>query len=93
MTPMTTKLSFYTTDGCHLCEQAKTLLQQLLAHHPGRYQIEVSDIVTSEALIEQYGHQIPVLNGHKQGQAPLNWPFDYTDLITYLELNPANVEP
>ena len=89
---MTTKLSFYTTDGCHLCEQAKTLLQQLLAHHPGRYQIEVIDIVISEALIEQYGHQIPVLTSHKQGQAPLNWPFDYLDLLAYLELTPVNAE-
>jgi glutaredoxin len=92
MTPMTTKLSFYTTDGCHLCEQAKALLQQLLAHHPGRYQIEVIDIVISEALIEQYGHQIPVLANHKHGQAPLNWPFDYTDLLTYLELISTNAE-
>lgn len=89
---MTTKLSFYTTAGCHLCEQAKALLQQLLVHHPGRYQIEVIDIVESDALIEQYGHHIPVLSGHQQGQTALHWPFDYIDLLAYLELAPVNAE-
>lgn len=90
---MTTELSFYTTDGCHLCEQAKILLQQLLARYPERYQIELIDIITSDELVEQYGHQIPVLSGHQQGQTPLTWPFDYADLLRYLELTPANVEP
>lgn len=92
MIPMITELSFYTTDSCHLCEQAKALLQQLLADYPERYQIEAIDIVESDALIEQYGHRIPVLSDHKHEQTVLAWPFDYTGLLTYLELIPANAE-
>jgi glutaredoxin len=81
---MTIELTFYTTDGCHLCEDAKALLQQLLAHNPERYQIEMVDIASSDALIEQYGTRIPVIKivGRKND---LGWPFDYSQLIAYVE--------
>jgi len=76
---MTINLSFYTTDGCHLCEEAKVLLQQLLAQQPERFQVEVIDIVESNDLVEQYGTRIPVVV--REGDLhDLGWPFDYPEL-------------
>ena len=80
---MTIELSFYTTDGCHLCEQAMVLLQQLLAQYPEQYQIELVDIVESDSLVELYGVRIPVIA--KQGDIEgLGWPFDGVQLLTYV---------
>lgn len=84
MTQMTINLTFYTTDGCHLCEEATVFLQQLLAQCPERYQIELVDIIESDGLVEQYGTRIPVVT--KQGvQQDLAWPFDYTHLLSFVE--------
>jgi len=76
---MIVNLSFYTTDGCHLCEEAKVLLQQLLAQQPERFQIEVVDIIESNDLVEQYGTRIPVVV-REGDQQDLGWPFDYFEL-------------
>lgn len=81
---MTTNLTFYTTDGCHLCDEAKVFLQQLLAQRPDCYQIELVDVVESDELVEQYGTRIPVVT--KDGaQQDLAWPFDYTNLLSFVE--------
>jgi len=80
---MTTELIFYTTDGCHLCEEATVLLKQLLAKYPEQYQIELVDIVESDRLVELYGVRIPVIA--KQGDIEgLGWPFDGAQLLTYV---------
>jgi len=81
---MTINLIFYTTDGCHLCDEAKEFLQQLLAQRPERYQIELVDIAESEELVEQYGTSIPVVR-KENFQQDLGWPFDYTDLLSFVE--------
>jgi len=81
---MTINLTFYTTDGCHLCDEAKAFLQQLLEQRPDRYQIELVDVVESDKLVEQYGTRIPVVT--KDGvQQDLAWPFDYTNLLSFVE--------
>ncbi|ORU94463.1 MAG: hypothetical protein A6F71_09290 [Cycloclasticus sp. symbiont of Poecilosclerida sp. M] len=78
------ELVFYTTDGCHLCENAKVPLRQLLADLPEQYQIEVVDIIEPESLVEQYGTRIPVVA--KEGQKnDLGWPFDYAALKGFVE--------
>jgi hypothetical protein len=81
---MTIELVFYTTDGCHLCEDAQGLLQQLLADYPQCYQVEIIDIVESESLVEQYGTRIPVI-ANSTGKSDLGWPFDYPKLISFVE--------
>ena len=81
---MTINLTFYTTDGCHLCEEAKELLQQLLSTRPERYQIEIVDIVEAESLIEQYGTRIPVIK-RNVSVTDLGWPFDFSGLVAYVE--------
>lgn len=85
MTLMTTNLIFYTTEGCHLCEQAQVLLQDLLREYSAKYQIEIVDIVESEALIQQYGTRIPVLV-NVGAREDLGWPFDYQSLLHFIGL-------
>jgi len=80
---MTIELSFYTTDGCHLCEEATALLRDLLMQSPEQYQIEVIDIAQSDALIEQYGTRIPVVS-RVLDTAELGWPFDYQQLLSFM---------
>jgi len=77
------ELTFYTTDGCHLCEEAKLLLQRLLSDQPECYQVEIIDIIQSDDLVERYGVKIPVV---KKGVNPegLDWPFDYGALLEYV---------
>jgi len=85
---MTVELTFYTTEGCHLCEQAQGLLQNLLQQYPSCYQIEIVDIVESDALIQQYGARIPVLQ-KVAAKEELAWPFDYQSLLHFLGIASA----
>ena len=82
---MTTNSIFYTTEGCHLCEQAQGLLQNLLREYPAKYQIEIVDIVDSETLIQQYGTRIPVLQ-KVATKEDLGWPFEHQSLIHFIGL-------
>lgn len=71
-------LTLYTTWGCHLCEQAEQLLLNLgLA---GQFQLV--DIVDDEAAFARYRVAIPVL---KHGDNELYWPFDESQLATWLK--------
>lgn len=71
------ELTLYTTAGCHLCEQAETLLDAA-----GIRFVSV-DIEADLALLERYGVRIPVVqdsNGRELG-----WPFDGTMLREFVE--------
>jgi glutaredoxin len=76
------KIELLTTLGCHLCEQAETLLRQALP----TAQIEKIDIAEDDALIEAYGERIPVVRyaGRERG-----WPFGLLDVRERL-LEPFN---
>lgn len=78
-------ITFYTTAGCHLCEQAQDLLQQCQA-----WPLTVSaiDIALNNDLVEQYGTRIPVLKFTDQTE--LNWPFDLKMLESKLNEVTAN---
>jgi len=54
----------YTRQGCHLCEDARLLLQQ----EQKRYQflLEVVDVDTQEKLVQQFGDQVPVVTVNGQ---------------------------
>jgi hypothetical protein len=77
------KVYFYTTLGCHLCEQAAELLggSDIRQH----VQIEIHDIADSDRLIETYGERIPVLL-RADTQEELGWPFDEILLRQFLEV-------
>lgn len=62
-------LLLYTTEGCHLCEQAETLLQT------AGVAVKRVDIADDDGLFHLYGTRIPVLRRSDTGQE-LAWPFD-----------------
>ena len=66
---MTFKL--YSSEGCHLCEQAL----ELCAPHIKASDLEVVDIVEDEKLVELYGISIPVLERCTDNKM-LYWPFN-----------------
>ena len=81
------KLKFYTTLGCHLCEQALELVRILQADNSvlvGQ-DIEVCelDIADSEELMAEYGIRIPVIQ-LESVDADIGWPFTLDQLAEYL---------
>ncbi|MFG1496580.1 glutaredoxin family protein [Saccharospirillum sp. HFRX-1] len=80
----TPNLILYSTLGCHLCEQAQALLQELARSEPLQWQ--VVDIVDSDALMDRYAIRIPVLlcDGASDD---LGWPFTLDEVRRYLRAN------
>jgi len=73
-------ITLYSTEGCHLCEMAFQLTQQLKISD----QVEIVDIAFDDELFSRYGVTIPVLNYHGN---ELNWPFDLEQLQAWLDNN------
>ena len=73
----------YHTQGCHLCEQAHTLLKA----HEMVTNIEQRDIICKPSWLAAYQVRIPVLaiETGQQQTAELGWPFDYQTLTEFLE--------
>ncbi|SIS61817.1 glutaredoxin family protein [Neptunomonas antarctica] len=71
----------FSTQACHLCEQAEALLVSSL--DPGLHQIDVIDIAYDDQLLETYGERIPVLQ-NEQTNAELDWPFDAHQLRLFI---------
>ncbi|WMC12132.1 glutaredoxin family protein [Oceanimonas pelagia] len=70
-------LTLFSTDGCHLCEQAWTLLEQTgLAVNA-----EIKDIIDNDQWLDAYRIRIPVLR--RADGAELDWPFSADDLIAF----------
>lgn len=74
--------TFYTTDGCHLCEKAINLIQKL-ASEGIKMEVYLEDIAESEQLVEDYGIRIPVIKHDASGEE-LGWPFDEAQLRAWL---------
>lgn len=74
---MTKQVILYSTDGCHLCDDALKLCQ-LIGISP-----TVIDIVEVDNLVDLYGAHIPVLMVEREEQA-LYWPFDTEQIKQYL---------
>ncbi len=72
------KYTFYTTEGCHLCEQAWALvLSAELAGH-----MQKVEIINSEADVASYGTRIPVIKNNLT-EKEIGWPFDADDLTNF----------
>ncbi|MCP5158338.1 MAG: glutaredoxin family protein [Gammaproteobacteria bacterium] len=69
----------YTTSGCHLCEQAESLIQQQT-----KMTVRPIEIAADSKLVERYGTRIPVLQ-HMETGAELGWPFDIDALQCWLD--------
>lgn len=74
---------FYTTPGCHLCEDAKKLLWPLLSVYGLRMQFV--DIAESDELIARYGIRIPVVASPLIAKE-LDWPFTEGDVRDFFAL-------
>lgn len=68
-------LTLYSTWGCHLCDEARQLLEQ------SGTPFVVVDIVDDSAAFNLYRSEIPVLAFAAQ---TLKWPFDAADLTEFL---------
>ncbi len=72
-------LTLYSNPGCHLCDQASSLLLSCLPEMP----VEIITIEGDLALVYQYGVRIPVLKREDTG-AELDWPFDRESLLNFI---------
>ena len=75
------RLILYTGDGCHLCEQAKSLLYPLLTAKG--WQLTEVNIQDNDSLKERYGVRIPVValpDGREKG-----WPFTAAQIARMLD--------
>ncbi|MGI0116648.1 glutaredoxin family protein [Zooshikella sp. RANM57] len=77
------KLVLYSTEGCHLCDQALSLINSSV--HASDLDIEVVDIALSDELMTLYGVRIPVLR-ERQREEKLFWPFDEAQLSAWLSV-------
>lgn len=81
-------ITLYSTEGCHLCEQAYSLLVQAGV----REHVQVVDIAFDDVLFSRYGITIPVLSipDSNSFSSELGWPFDADVLATWLKNNGFN---
>lgn len=76
---MSAKFNLYGTEGCHLCEDALAMCEQVMPEAD----INVVDIIDDEKLVELYRISIPVLE-RLSDQAKLFWPFEQKQILELL---------
>jgi len=81
---MINSVRLYYTDGCHLCDDAIVLLEQLQVSYQ-KVDIIEDDGVEDDSLVALYGTLIPVVEKHSK--ATLNWPFSLQQLHEFIEEN------
>ena len=57
--PKPTLVTFYTKAGCHLCEEARDMLEDIAA--VTRFELTEIDIRNNPAIFEKYRYRIPVI--------------------------------
>jgi glutaredoxin len=74
-------ITLYSKPGCHLCEDVRTLLDELAPERG--FVVEEVNIANDPALFEQYRYEIPVLlmDGHEIARGKI----DERALVTVLE--------
>ena len=81
-------LTLLTKPGCHLCEEAKTVVDSVIgkfkSEHSSENPIELTEvnILEDQALLERYGEEIPVLKIN--GATHAYWRIDSERLIAAL---------
>ena len=81
-------LTLLTKPGCHLCEEAKTVvdlaIDKFKSEHSSENPIELTEvnILEDQALLEQFGEEIPVLQIN--GATHAYWRIDSERLIAAL---------
>ncbi|WP_448565277.1 glutaredoxin family protein [Thalassotalea ganghwensis] len=71
------KSSYYlfSSEGCHLCEQALELIRQVIDDN----KLTIIDIVSDDKLVDLYGVHIPVLE-RQDTKEKLFWPFELSEI-------------
>ncbi|MFA6052318.1 MAG: glutaredoxin family protein [Methylobacter sp.] len=72
------RLILFGTSGCHLCEQAESIINACV-----RDGVEYVDIAEQEQWQEQYAVRIPVLY-HPETRQELGWPFDQAGVKEFI---------
>lgn len=67
----------YSTDACHLCEQASAIIERVVRDIPDAT-FSTVDISDDDALFDRYGWLIPVVRFADGSE--LDWPFDESAL-------------
>ncbi|MGB2079393.1 MAG: glutaredoxin family protein [Vibrio sp.] len=74
----------FSTQGCHLCEQAYALLESAGVED----RVETVDIAFDDALFARYGTRIPVIKPCQSNSLDdsdeLGWPFQLNELQHWL---------
>lgn len=71
------KIELLTTAGCHLCDQARGMVETVAP----QVELVPVDIAEDDILAEAYGERIPVL---RMGERELAWPFSLLDVRDFV---------
>ena len=74
-------IRFYTTLGCHLCEDAWALLAAWLAEHAPGTEVAGIEISDDPELVSRYGIRIPVVS---VGDDAIKYPYGDAEHDTIL---------
>lgn len=78
--PSLPQVTFYTKAGCHLCDEARDMLDDIAAETA--YELTEIDIRTSPELFEQYRYRIPVIIiNDATNTATVEGRIEYRDLV------------
>ncbi|HFD13594.1 MAG TPA: glutaredoxin family protein [Crenotrichaceae bacterium] len=83
MQSINSKFILYGTEGCHLCDEARDLVDLVLATMTDQLDYPTIDIADDAHLVEQYGTSIPVLKAIQLEHA-LYWPFDAKQINEFI---------
>lgn len=66
------RVVLYQRSGCHLCEEARVLMDEMLGPHA----YTQTDIEGDDELLLRYGHRIPVIavDGEDRLEVPITGP-------------------
>ncbi len=80
--PAQVQVTFYTKAGCHLCEEAREMLEDIAALTT--YELTEIDIRGNPAIFEQYRYRIPVIIIN--GETTIEGRIEFRDLAKALQL-------
>ena len=91
-------LRLLSTDHCSLCDEAMSILFSM--PDIAGLELQVTDVVGDEELLETYGERVPVLQLLKRSDQrepaivlELNWPFSAESVARELRNLPADDKP
>ncbi len=80
--PAQVQVTFYTKAGCHLCEEARDMLEDIAALTT--YELTEIDIRGNPAIFEQYRYRIPVIIIN--GETTIEGRIEFRDLAKAFQL-------